>query len=193
MSGTYMKQIVSRYVPSLDSLLREFCVEHYGSGYSAVLLYACSTREQNANVYPVYLIPEPLAILGAKAYTFFGVLPQVLALLYGTDVGQLPADILYPEDYYPETDIVGTGYVFHNYQGKLDYYFQFFNDFDTAKYVKFAIDAVEIEDWYVGPKVYVGEVTLDGWVRPYRPPTPVSYGRVEIPFMPGFWRRVELS
>ena len=179
MPGPFLKQIVWTYCPPPRSPVRQFLAERYGSEYDKVFLYACSTPAQNANHYRVWLIPEPLATVSGKAYKYLGVLPEVLSNLYGSDVGNLPADIVYPEDYMPESDIYGIAYVFSNWEGKLDYYFQFYKDLDTPNYVLFKIDAESIEDWYAGIKNYIGEVTVDGWVRPYRPPTPSCYGRLE--------------
>ena len=179
MPGAFLHQIVWTYCPPPGSPLRQFLAERYGSECDKVLLYACSTRAQDAMHYRVWVIPEHLAAVSAKAYKFYGVLPEVLFRLYGTNVGQLPADILYPEDYLPLTDIVGVAYVFLNFEGKVDYYFQYLKDFDTPNYVLFKVDADSIEDWYTGIKSYVGEISMDTWVRPYRPPTPSCYGRLE--------------
>ena len=113
-----------------------------------------------------------------KAYKLVGVLPEVLERLYGIE-GELPDDVLYPEDYIPPSDVIGWAYVFKNYDGILDYYQQWYEAFDSADFVHFTIAADDIDLWFTTVKVYVGIKTIEDWRRPYRPPTPNCYGRLE--------------
>ena len=182
MPGPFLKQIQVRYSPPMRSTIRHFCLEEYGVEFDVVHLYACSTPAQDANAYCVWLIPEPFAIMGSKAYKYLGVLPEVLSNLYGNDVGMLPVDIVYPEDYVPASDLLGWAWVYKNYEDKLDVYQQFYQDIDTPNYAHFTIDAGDIELWYTGMKVYVGQVAVEAWRRPYRPPTLSCYGRLENVF-----------
>ena len=184
MPGHYMHHIVLRLRLPHRSAIRQWVSDRYGSEYDVAFLYCVSTPAQDANDYQVWLIPEPMASVGGRAYSYYGRLPQALANLYGNDVGELPADLEFPEDYIPYTDIFARAYVFKNFDDKLDYYVQLFKDFDTPKYLLFTIDAESVDDWYKGAKIYVGERSMDEWVRPLRPPTCLSrmedYFRVAV-------------
>ena len=122
MAFAFLHQIQWRHSLSMGSTLRQFCRIHYGSEFEVVHLYACSTAAQDANLYRVWAIPEPFASIGARSYTYLGLLLEVLADLYGNDVGILPADLVYPEVLVPASELVGWAWIFKTYDEHLDVY-----------------------------------------------------------------------
>ena len=178
MPGAYLKLFEWSYRPRRGDGVGDFCRQHYGTDFEIVHFYAQSTSDQDANLYRVYLIPAIYAAIGAKAYKFFGELPEVLGQLYGNE-GVLPEDIIYPEDYIAPSDLIGLAYVFKNWDGQLDYYQQWYPSLDSEEFIHFTINAEDIELWFTGIKTYVGPKTMEGWGRPYRAPTQSCYGRLE--------------
>ena len=164
MAFAFLHQIQWRHSLSMGSTLRQFCRIHYGSEFEVVHLYACSTAAQDANLYRVWAIPEPFAAVGPEAYTYLGLLPEVLADLYGGEAGILPADLVYPEVLVPASELVGWAWMFKTYNDHLDVYQQWFSQFDTPNYAHFRINVGELELWYAGAKTYVGQKTFGAYV-----------------------------
>ena len=155
MPGHHAKHLQWRYTPRHGDGMAEFCRQNYGTDAEVLHFYAISTAAQDANVYEVWTIPASYAAIGAKAYKRVGVV------------------------YIPPSDMIGWAYVFKNYEDTLDYYYQKFEAFDSADFVHFTIAADDIDLWFTTVKVYVGIKTIEDWRRPYRPPTPNCYGRLE--------------
>ena len=176
MPGHYEMHLMWRHTPRYGDGMSELIMETYGIDPEVLDLYAISTAAHDANEYEVWTQPASYAAIGAKAYIFVGALREVLQRLYGF-VGELPQELVYPEDYIP--DIVGWAFVFKNYYDILDYYYQKFDAFDSPYFVHFTIDAEHPNLWFTSVKVYVGMKTMEDWRRPYRPPTPNCYGWLE--------------
>ena len=176
MPGNYALHLMWRHTPRPGDGMSEFIRENYDIDAEVLHFYAISTAAQDANEYEVWTMPASYAAIGAKAYRRVGVLREVLQRLYGF-VGDLPQELVYPEDYIP--DIVGWAFLFKNYYDNVDYYYQKVDAFDSPYFVHFTIDAEHPNLWFTSVKVYVGMKTMEEWQRPYRPPTPNCYGRLE--------------